>query len=93
MPMLSDGLPYANRLQLALRIHTPSRLAMIFASFSGQFYDRSAFDALARQVSDLYDLEGQESADVFREQLDRRIGQRDRGPVAWDETNGEGRVA
>ena len=93
MPRLSDTLPLASRLQLALQLHTPSRLAQTFAVFSGQFYDRGAFDALARQLSDLYDLESPERASAFRAQLDRRLCERDRGPVVWDVTTGEDRVA
>jgi len=93
MTRLSDTLPLASRLQLALQLHTPSRLARTFAIFSGQFYERGAFDALARKVNELYDLESPERANVFRSQLDRRLCERARGPVAWDVPNGEDRVA
>jgi hypothetical protein len=89
MPRLSDTVPLTGRLQLALRLHSPSRLAQTFAAFSGQFYEPGAFDALARQVGRLYDLESPERAAAFRSQLDRRLCERDRGPVVWDVTNVE----
>ena len=39
-----------------MRAKTPSQLAQTFAAYVGQFYDRDAFDALARQAADdLYD--------------------------------------
>ncbi len=41
----------------------------------------SSFDALARQVNDLYDAE---RAGCFRSQLDRRLHDRYHAPVAWD---------
>lgn len=71
----------ARQLQLAVQAKSPTRLAQTFAAFVGQFYDREAFDALARQVSDLYDAE---RASTFRSQLDRRLCDRYRAPVAWE---------
>mgnify|MGYP001183746151 CR=1 FL=1 len=65
MARLSDTLPLASRLRLALQLHSPYRLAQTFAAFSGQFYERGAFDALARQLSALYDLESPERASAL----------------------------
>jgi hypothetical protein len=62
MPQLSEILLRASRLQLALYSHTPFRLAQTFAAFVGAFYDRGAFDALARQVSELYCPESPDQA-------------------------------
>ena len=84
MARIDETLPPEGRLQLALQVMTPTRLAQTFAAFVGQFYDRSAFDTLARQVRDLYDLERPEHAHRFRSQLDRRLSDRCRDPVAWD---------
>jgi hypothetical protein len=72
------------RLQLALRLITPTRVAQTFAAFAGQFYDRSDFDSLARQVSQFYDLESDEHAHLFRSQLDRCLCDRIHDPAAWD---------
>lgn len=83
MARIDETLSPIARLQLALRVMTPTRLAQTFAAFAGQFYDRSDFDRLARQVSQLYDLESVEHARVFRSQLDRRLCDRYQDPVAW----------
>ena len=48
MARIYETLPPAGRLRLALSVMTPTRLAQTFAAFAGQFYDRSAFDTLAR---------------------------------------------
>jgi len=93
MARLSDTLPLASRLRLALQLHSPYRLAQTFAAFSGQFYERGAFDALARHVSELYNQESPEHASAFRAQLDRRLCERDRGPVVWEVTDREDRAA
>ena len=84
MPSLSESLPPERRLELAVRTRTPSQLALAFASFAGQFSDRSAFDALARRASDLYADDDGERASEFRARLDRRLCDRYREPVAWE---------
>ncbi len=84
MTRIDETMSSTRRLQLALQMMTPTRLAQTFASFEGQFYDRSAFDTLARQVNQLYDLESAEHACLFRCQLDRRLYDRYHAPVAWD---------
>lgn len=81
MPKLYEILSPARQLELAVQAKSPTRLAQTFAAFVGQFYDREAFDALARQVSELYDAE---RAGTFRTQLDRRLCDRYHAPVAWD---------
>jgi len=93
MPTLSESLPYASRLQLALRTYPPSRIAVTFASFAGQFANRASFDALAREVSALYARESPERGHAFRAQLDRRLCERDHGPVPWDVEVAEERPA
>ena len=85
MPTLSELLPQDQRLALAVSAKSPVTLAQTFASLVGQFYDRSAFDALARQVADLYADDNLEQAARFRRQLDRRLSDRYRAPVAWEE--------
>ncbi len=84
MVRIYETLPPVGRLQMALRVMSPTRLAQTFASFAGQFYDRADFDTLARAVSSLYDLESTEHAHLFRFQLDRRLCDRFHAPVAWD---------
>ena len=84
MPQLHEMLSRATRLELALQAQSPARLARTFAQFAGQFYCRNEFDTLARQVSDLYDLQQPERADSFRSQLDRRLCERDHQPVRWE---------
>ena len=78
---LYETLAPARQLEFAVRAKTPSQLAQTFAAYVGQFYDRDAFDALARQVRDLYDAE---RAGTFRSQLDRRLCDRYHAPVAWE---------
>ena len=82
MPTLSDLLPQDQRLALAVSAKSPATLAQAFASHVGQFYDRPAFDALARQVADLY---ADDDADRFRRQLDRRLSDHYHTPVLWEE--------
>ncbi len=84
MAPMYETLPPAGRLQMALQVMSPTRLAQTFAAFVGQFYDRSAFDSLARQVSVLYDLESADHARIFRSQLDRRLCDRYHAGVAWE---------
>ena len=93
MPKLYEILSPAQQLELAVLARSPFRLADTFASFVGQFYDRSDFDRLARQVSDLYDAEGAERAYHFRARLNRRRHDRYHDPVAWEATPTEGRQA
>ncbi|CCF85441.1 hypothetical protein [Nitrolancea hollandica] len=83
MAQISEILPPARQWQLAILARTPAQLARTFAAFAGQFANRSEFDALAREVSDLYDVEG---SSRFRRQLDRRLCDRYHDPVAWDVT-------
>jgi len=80
MPTLYETLAPSDQLAIATRTTSPARLAQTFAAFAGQFYDRTAFDALARQVTALYEPE---RADAFRAQLDRRLRDRAHAPVAW----------
>ena len=84
MPKLYEILSPAEQMELAVRAKSPARLADTFAAFVGQFYDRSDFDRLARQVSVLYDAGSAESADRFRARLDRRLHDRYHEPVSWD---------
>lgn len=84
MTRIYETLPSEGRLRMALRVMTPTRLAQTFAAFAGQFYDRSAFDTLAREIGHLYDIESAEDASLFRSQLDRRLCDRFHMPVAWD---------
>ncbi len=81
MPTLRETLSTNEQLAVAVRQHTPVRLAQTFASFEGQFYDRTPFDDLARHVQALYDPA---DADIFRTRLDRRLHDRHSAPVAWD---------
>ena len=84
MAKLYETLPLTRQLEIAVRTTSPVGLARTFAAFVGQFYDRSGFDTLARQVSDLYDVDSAERARNFRAQLDRRLYDRYHAPVAWD---------
>ena len=84
MPKLYEILSPAEQMELAVRAKSPARLADTFAAFVGQFYDRSDFDRLARQVNVLYDAGSAESADRFRARLDRRLHDRYHEPVSWD---------
>lgn len=84
MTTLCEAVPQDQLLSLAVAVKSPTTLAQTFAAYVGQFYDRTAFDALARQVADLYALDNAERAAHFRAQLDRRLCDRDRTPVAWE---------
>jgi hypothetical protein len=81
MAKLFESLPREQQLACAVRAKTPTYLARTFAAFIGQFYEREAFDRLARRVNGLYDAE---QATAFRAQLDRRLYDRYHDPVAWD---------
>ena len=81
MTKVIDTLSLEQQLALIARLTSPARLAQTFAAFVGQFYDRPAFDAFARQVSDYYDPERARS---FRRNLDRRLADRYHDPVAWE---------
>ncbi len=81
MPTLRETLSTTEQLAVAVRQQTPVRLAHTFASFEGQFYDRTPFDDLARHVHALYEPA---DADIFRTRLDRRLHDRHSAPVAWD---------
>ena len=81
MPTLRETLSTHEQLIIAVRQQTPVRLARTFASFEGQFYDRTPFDTLARHVHALYEPA---DADIFRARLDRRLRDRHSAPVAWD---------
>jgi len=78
---LVDALSLEEQLTLVARMTSPNRLAQTFAAFVGQFYDRPAFDAFARQASDCYDPE---RARTFRAQLDRRLADRYHESVVWE---------
>ena len=80
MPTLRQTLSLSEQLAFAVRCQTPVRLALTFASLEGQFYDRTPFDNLARQVHALYEPT---DADVFRTRLDRRLRDRHSAPVDW----------
>ena len=93
MSRLRDSLGQNLCLELAVSTRSPSFLARVFASFAGQFYDRADFDALARQVSDLYASRDVEGGYCFRTRLDLRLHDRYHEPVVWetDETPGDSR--
>jgi hypothetical protein len=80
---LYETLPAERRLEVAVLATGPAGLARTFASYCGQFYDRSEFDALARRASDLYAFRSAADAGTFRARLDRRLCDRYRAPVAW----------
>ena len=48
MNTLHEMLPLQQQLTVAVRAATPDALARAFAAHAAQFYDRGAFDALAR---------------------------------------------
>lgn len=77
-------LPLPVRWEVAVRTKTPAHLARTFANQVGAFYDRDEFDALARQVSDLYRQDSPEDAQHFRARLDRRLYDHYHTPVVWD---------
>ena len=81
MPALRQTLSISEQLACAVVGRTPIQLAHTFAAYEGQFYDRLAFDDLARQVHALY---APADADLFRSRLDRRLRDRHSAPVAWD---------
>jgi len=84
MATISDALSPESRLKLAVRTKSPYQLAQAFAAHAGQFYDRTSFDDLARQVSDLYGSRDDRRASEFRRRLDRRLCDRFHEPVAWE---------
>ncbi len=86
MSKLFETMPQTQQLELAVQTKTPARMAQTFAAFVGQFYDRTAFDALARQARDHYEAKGSDDAYRFRATLDRRLYDRYHTPVAWDVT-------
>lgn len=88
MPKLYETLSPAQQLDVAVQTKTPARLAQTFAAFVGQFYDRGAFDALARQVNDRYEAENADYAYRFRATLNRRLHDRYHAPVAWEVSPG-----
>ena len=83
MAKLYEALPPTRQLEVAVFTTSPAGLARTFAAYVGQFYDRSAFDALARRVSELYAARSPAVAQAFRAGLDRRLRERDRMPVTW----------
>lgn len=86
MPTLRDSQTPAQQLRLAVQTRPPARLARTFASYAGQFYDRGAFDALAREARALYAVSNPEDAATFQRRLDSRLHDRYHAPVAWDVT-------
>ena len=93
MSRLRDSLGQNLCLELAVSTRSPSFLARAFAAYVAQFYDRGDFDALARQVSDLYASRDAEDAYSFRSRLDLRLYDRYHDHVVWetDETPGDSR--
>lgn len=85
MTDLYEALPRERQLALAVRVRRPAELARLFAAHAGQFYDRPAFDALAREVRDLYAQESDDHADHFRRRLDRQLRDRHHAPVGWEQ--------
>ena len=83
MTRLYEALPLTRQLEIAVQVTGPTGLARTFAAYAGQFYDRGAFDALARRVSELYAARNPAVAHDFQTCLDRRLRERDRAPVAW----------
>jgi len=84
MDTIARSLTPAQQLTLAVQTKSPSRLAQSFAAHVGQFYDRSAFDALARRTRDLYAADSPERALAFQSRLNRRLYDRFHDPVAWN---------
>ncbi|HLI51829.1 MAG TPA: hypothetical protein VKU87_08530 [Thermomicrobiaceae bacterium] len=84
MPKFADSVSREQQLLLSVQFTSPGQLAQIFSAFVGQFYDRRAFDTLARQVCDCYDRDDQERARTFRVHLDRRLSDRYHDPVVWE---------
>jgi hypothetical protein len=93
MAKFRESLPRAQQLELAVLTRNPAGLAQTFAAYVGQFYDRTDFDALAREVHDLYLAASAEDARAFRLRLDRRLCDRYHAPVAWDTAMESGRAA
>ena len=86
MPFLHETISPEWRLRLAVRTKSPSQLALTFAAYAGQFYDRACFDDLARRVSDLYADANDTQAREFRDRLNRRLYDRFHEPVVWETT-------
>ncbi len=86
MPTLRDSQTPARQLHLAVQTRPPAGLAQTFAAYAGQFYDRQAFDALAREARALYAVRDPEGAATFQRRLDARLHDRSHAPVAWELT-------
>ena len=84
MPNIYETISPEWQLRLAVRTKSPSQLALTFAAYAGQFYDRASFDDLARRVSDLYADANDTHAREFRDRLNRRLCDRFREPVVWE---------
>ena len=84
MPNIYETISPEWRLRLAVRTKSPSQLALTFAAYAGQFYDRASFDDLARRVSDLYADANDTHAHEFRDRLNRRLCDRFHEPVVWE---------
>ncbi len=84
MAKLYETLSTDRQLEIAVRAQSPAALAQTFAEHAGQFYDRTSFDAMARQVSVFYARQSGEAATCFRSRLDRRLYDRYHTRVAWD---------
>lgn len=84
MPNIYETIPPEWRLRLAVQTKSPSQLALTFAAYAGQFYDRASFDDLARRVSDLYADANDTHAREFRDRLNRRLYDRFHEPVVWE---------
>ena len=84
MPNIYETIPPEWRLRLAVRTKSPAQLALTFAAYAGQFYDRASFDDLARRVSELYADANDTHAREFRDRLNRQLYDRFHEPVVWE---------
>ena len=84
MTRLCEALPVPRLLEVAVLTTGPAGMARTLAAQAGVVYDRSAFDALARRLRELYAAQGTEAARTFRSRLDRRLYDRYHEPVAWE---------
>ena len=82
---LAEALPTETQLSLALIVYSPAHVAGCFGRMVGQFYDRAAFDELARRAAALYTHHSARNAARFRERLDRLLLARAEAPIRWGE--------
>ena len=84
MPRIYQTQSHPLQLALAVRAKRPAGLAQTFAAHVVQLYDRTGFDAMAREVHELYAAHSPDDATTFRARLDRRLYDRHHEPVAWE---------